>query len=295
MKKLFTTKWFIVLSVSLLLVAGVVLSFIPNSPVAFLKKPVSAVVSPVQAFVMNSGNVISDFWAALADGMAIREENENLKDQIADLKYQLTQNEEAAIRYEELKDAFHIRDTFSNYDIYGAQVLSREADEWFSVIRVSCGSADGIADEEGVAYPVVDVEMNLVGRVIDVDKNNSMVLPLLHEGFAVACKVNVVNGASMLVSGDASLKNDGLCLVTRIDSGVVLEPGTEIVTSGEGGLFPEGIPVGTIVEVDYSNPLAITATLKPNSDIADIEDVFVMIPYTAEEEPQTEEATENAD
>ena len=275
--------------------AGVVLSFIPNSPVAFLKKPVSAVVSPVQAFVMNSGNVISDFWAALADGMAIREENENLKDQIADLKCQLTQNEEAAIRYEELKDAFHIRDTFSNYDIYGAQVLSREADEWFSVIRVSAGSADGIADEEGVAYPVVDVEMNLVGRVIDVDENDSMVLPLLHEGFTVACKVNVVNGASMLVSGDASLKNDGLCLVTRIDSGVVLEPGTEIVTSGEGGLFPEGIPVGTIVDVDYSNPLAITATLKPNSDIADIEDVFVMIPFAAEDEPQTEEVTENAD
>lgn len=244
---------------------------------------------------MNSGNVISDFWAALADGMAIREENENLKDQIADLKYQLTQNEEAAIRYEELKDAFHIRDTFSNYDIYGAQVLSREADEWFSVIRVSAGSADGIADEEGVAYPVVDVEMNLVGRVIDVDENDSMVLPLLHEGFTVACKVNVVNGASMLVSGDASLKNDGLCLVTRIDSGVVLEPGTEIVTSGEGGLFPEGIPVGTIVDVDYSNPLAITATLKPNSDIADIEDVFVMIPFAAEDEPQTEEVTENAD
>ena len=283
MKKLFTTKWFIVLLVSLLLVAGVVLSFIPNSPIAFLKKPVSAVVSPVQAFVMNSGNTLSDFWAALSDGMAIREENENLKDQIADLRYQLTQNEEAAIRYEELKDAFHIRDTFSNYDIYGAQVLSREADEWFSVIRVGAGTTDGIVAEEGTAYPVVDVEMNLVGRVIETGSTDSMVLPLLHEGFTVACKVNVVNGASMLVSGDASLKHDGLCLVTRIDSGATLEPGTEIVTSGEGGLFPEGIPVGTIVEVDYSNPLAVTATLRPNSDIADIEDVFIMIPYMTEE------------
>ncbi|MCR4688598.1 MAG: rod shape-determining protein MreC [Saccharofermentans sp.] len=296
MKKLFSTKWFIVLAVSLALVAGVVLSFIPNSPIAFLKKPVSAIVSPVQAFVMNSGNVISDFWAALTDGMAIREENENLKDQIADLRYQLTQNEEAAIRYEELKDAFHIRDTFSNYDIYGAQVLSREADEWFSVIRVGAGSNDGIDAQSMEAFPVLDVEMNLVGRVIEVGSSDSMVLPLLHEGFSVACKVNVVNGATMLVSGDASLKNDGLCLVTRIESGTVIEPGTEIVTSGEGGLFPEGIPVGTIVDVDYSNPLAITATLKPNSDIGDIEDVFVMIPYQTEEEEASDETevTENA-
>ena len=166
-----------------------------------------------------------------------------MKAQIADLRYQLTQNEEAALRYEELKDALHIKDMFSNYDIYGASILSRESDEWFSTIRLNAGTTDGIVLEEGNSYPVLDVEMNLVGRVIETSDTESRVLPLLHEGFAVAGKVNVVNGATFMVIGDAELKRHGLCLVKDID------------------------------------PLNVTATLKPYSQIGRLEDVFIMIPY----------------
>ncbi|MBE7070173.1 MAG: rod shape-determining protein MreC [Ruminococcaceae bacterium] len=282
MKKLITSKWFIVLAVSLLLIAGIVLSFIPGSPLKAAVGLSSKAVSPAQAGVKKTGNAFSDFWAAIADGIAIREENKTLKQEIADLKYKLNQYEEAAIRYEELKGAFHIRDTFSNYDIYGATILSREADEWFSVIRINAGKNEGISLEQGQSYPVVDVEMNLVGRVIETEGSNSKVLPLLHEGFSVAGKVNEVNGASVIICGDSVLKKSGLCRVKGIEKGVKLVPGTVIVTSGEGGLFPDGIPIGTIVSVDYSNPVEVTATLKPFSVIGELEDVFVMIPYNAD-------------
>ncbi|MBR4430796.1 MAG: rod shape-determining protein MreC [Clostridiales bacterium] len=288
MKKLLKSKWFIALVVLLVLAACAILSLLPNSPVRKLLKPVQSVSSPAQSFVKNAGDTLSDFWAAITDGIAIREENEALKEEIADLRYQLTQNEEAALRYEELKDALHIKDTFSNYEIYGASILSRESDEWFSTIRLNAGSVDGIELAEGSSYPVLDVEMNLVGRVIETSDTESRVLPLLHEGFSVAGKVNTVNGATFMVLGDAELKRQGLCLVTDIDPDVKLEPGMEIVTSGDGGLFPEGIPIGVIESVDNSNPLQITATLRPYSQIGKLEDVFIMIPYV--EEPDEESA-----
>ena len=194
--------------------------------------------------------------------------------------------DEQYMNYEELKNAFHIRDTFSNYDIYGASILSREADEWFSVIRINAGKNEGIVLEQGQSYPVVDTEMNLVGRVIETQGSNSMVLPLLHEGFSASGKVNEVNGASVIVSGDAVLKKSGLCRVKAFDKGIKLEPGTVIVTSGEGGLFPDGIPIGTIVTVDYSNPTEVTATLRPFSNIGELEDVFVMIPFNADDKKE---------
>ena len=287
MKKLLKSKWFIALVVLLVLAACAVLSLLPNSPVRKMLKPVQSVSSPAQSFVKNAGDTLSDFWAAITDGIAIREENEALKEEIADLRYQLTQNEEAALRYEELKDALHIRDTFSNYEIYGASILSRESDEWFSTIRLNAGSVDGIEIAEGSSYPVLDVEMNLVGRVIETSDTESRVLPLLHEGFSVAGKVNTVNGATFMVLGDAELKRQGLCLVTDIDPDVKLEPGMEIVTSGDGGLFPEGIPIGVIESVDDSNPLQITATLRPYSQIGKLEDVFIMIPYVEESPEET--------
>ena len=287
MKKLLKSKWFIALIVLLVLAAGAILSLLPGSPVKNLLKPVQLVSSPAQSLVKSAGDTLADFWAAITDGIAIREENRALKEQIADLRYQLTQNEEAALRYEELKDALHIKDMFSNFDIYGAAILSRESDEWFSTIRLNAGEKDGIELEEGNSYPVLDVEMNLVGRVIETSDAESRVLPLLHEGFAVAGKVNEVNGATFMVVGDAELKRQGLCLVKDIDSDVSLKAGMEIVTSGDGGLFPEGIPIGVIETVDYSNPLQVTATLRPYSQIGKLEDVFIMIPYVEEEPDET--------
>lgn len=289
MKRLLTNKLFLVIMAVLLILAAIILSVLPGSPLNKMMKPVGKILAPIQRVVKNVGNGFSDFWAAINDGIAIRNENKELKSEIAELQYQLTQNEEANIRYEELKDAFHIKDTFSNYDIFQATVLSREADEWFSVIRINLGNRDGVELDSRQSLAVVDVRMNLIGRIIEVSDDESKILPLLHEGFVVSGKVNTVNGAVVTISGDASYKRRGLCLVTNIDENVVLMPGDEIVTSGDGGLFPQGIPIGVIESVDDSNPIAITATLRPYSSIGTLNDVFVMVPF-AQEEPVTEDA-----
>ncbi|MBO4579445.1 MAG: rod shape-determining protein MreC [Clostridiales bacterium] len=296
MRKLLTSKWFIILVTVLILIVIIGVGFIPGSPIRQMVKPVSGIASPVQAFVKNIGDMLGDARSALFDGMAIRKENEDLKEQIAQLQYALTQSEEAAIRYEELKEALHIKDTFSSYDVYGAAILSRDADEWFSVIRADAGARDGVDLASGDAYAVVDVEMSLVGRVIETDDSNSKILTLMHESFRVSCKVNEVNGAYVTCSGDAVLKKKGLCLLTDIDPDVVLEAGDVIVTSGEGGLFPEGIPVGTVESVDYSDPLNITATLKPYTDVSQLKDVFIMIPIQADAavDDSTEATSEEA-
>ena len=58
----------------------------------------------------------------------------------------------------------------------------------------------------------------------------------------------------------------------------------EIVTSGNGGLFPEGIPIGVVESVDNSNPLQVTAAIRPYSQIGKLEDVFIMMPYVEPED-----------
>ena len=119
--------------------------------------------------------------------------------------------------------------------------------------------------------------MNLIGRIMTTDPESSKVLPLLHEGFSVSAKVNTVNGAVVKISGETSLKQDGLCKVTRIPSTVELKVGDELVTSGQGGLFPAGIPIGVIVSVDYSSELNRTAVLKPHVIIGELKDIFIMV------------------
>lgn len=279
MRKLLANKVFILILCTLLIVAVIIFGLIPGSPIQNITTPVSIVLDPAQKLVQGTGNKISDFFAAVSDGIAIRRENEDLKSQVAQLQYEVQQGKEASIRWQELKDAFHIKDSFENYEIYGSSILTRDADEWFSVIRIDIGRNNGIEiSDTNASYAVVDAQMNLVGRIMSTDLSSSKVLPILHEGFTVSAKVNTVNGAIVTVHGEVELKENGLCKVDQIPDQVTLQVGDVLVTSGDGGLFPAGIPIGEIVSVDDSSKLNRYAELKPYVDISNLKDVFVMVP-----------------
>ena len=58
-----------------------------------------------------------------------------------------------------------------------------------------------------------------------------------------------------------------------------LKPGTLIVSSGLGGTFPRGIPVGTVIaEMKTSELWARTYLLRPAVAPADVSDVMVLLP-----------------
>ncbi len=278
MRKLLANKVFLLILTTLLIISIFIFDMIPGNPVHDVFSPVTLILDPVEHLVRGAGNKISSFFSAISDGVELREENEKLKDQVSELQYQVQQDEEAARRWEELKDALHIKDSFENYDIFGASILTREADEWFSVIRLDVGSSDGITQIDDSTYAVVDAQMNLAGRIMYMDKTSSKVLPILHEGFTVSAKVNAVNGAVVTVHGDIELKEQGLCMVDQIPNGVQLVVGDELVTSGEGGVYPAGIPIGVITSIDDSSSLTQTATLEPYVDISTLKDLFVMVP-----------------
>ncbi len=278
MRKLLANKVFLLILTTLLIISIFIFDMIPGNPVHDVFSPVTLILDPVEHLVRGAGNKISSFFSAISDGVELREENEKLKDQVSELQYQVQQDEEAARRWEELKDALHIKDSFENYDIFGASILTREADEWFSVIRLEVGSSDGITQIDDSTYAVVDAQMNLAGRIMYMDKTSSKVLPILHEGFTVSAKVNAVNGAVVTVHGDIELKEQGLCMVDQIPNGVQLVVGDELVTSGEGGVYPAGIPIGVITSIDDSSSLTQTATLEPYVDISTLKDLFVMVP-----------------
>ena len=279
LRKLLANKVFILILVTLLIMAVIIFDKIPGSPVENITTPVSVIIDPVQKLVQGTGSKISDFFTAVSDGISIRQENADLKKQIAELEYEVQQGKEAAIRWQELKDAFFIKDSFENYDIHGSSILTREADEWFSVIRIDVGSSNGIKISDiNPSYAVVDAQMNLVGRIQSTDVSSSKVLPVLHEGFTVSAKVNTVNGAIVTVHGEVELKENGLCKVDQIPDQVSLQVGDVLVTSGAGGLYPAGIPVGVIMSVDNSSLLNRYATLKPYVDISNLKDVFIMVP-----------------
>jgi rod shape-determining protein MreC len=277
LRKIVRTKIFTVVLISLVLVTLILLSSFPGSPLNHLTSPVSALFSPIQTTINKASDNISGFWLSLTDGISIRNENEILRQENAALRNQVAQLEESGRQYEELKNAFNLKDEFDRLEIIGARVMTREIGSWFDVIKIDLGTRDGLTVSENQSFAVVDSESRLVGRVLSSDLTTAKILPLLHEGFAVSARIDEINGAIVRLRGDIDLKNEGLCVIDQIPASAGVRVGDKLKTSGLGGLFPAGILIGEVVEVNSDRmPGQYTALVKPASELDNISVVFVM-------------------
>lgn len=277
LRRLFKNKIVLVVFTTLLLLAFVILSAIPGSFLNTLTSPVSIVFGPVQNAVYGIMTKANDFYSAFREGLQIREKNRELEQENVELKNQITQLQEAGRQYQSLKDAFQLKDRYADFEIMGARIMTRELGSWFDIFRIDSGMKDGINVSETTSYAVVDAQSRLVGRVLSTDLISARILPLLHEGFAMSAKVNSATGALVRVRGDLDLKSQGLCVVDHIPSAAVIRAGDEIITSGEGGLFPAGLPIGKVTEVrDSGSRQTRIAVLQPYIDLENLETVFVM-------------------
>lgn len=271
------SRIFIIVLVTVLLLALTLLSAWPGSPLNMLTTPLSAILQPIQSALRWTSDKVGGFFESVNEGMRLRDENRQIKDENAELRSRVAQLEDAGRQYQELKDAFKLKDQFDQYEIIGARVMTREIGTWFDVFRVDVGTRDGLSVSETLTFAVVDAQSRLVGRVLSSDVLSGKVLPLLHEGFAVSAKINVVNGSLMRVRGDFDLKPQGLCLVDQIAQNSGLQVGDELVTSGAGGLFPAGIPIGVvtrIVEQEFGSQR--TAYLQPYADLQNLSTLFIL-------------------
>lgn len=136
-------------------------------------------------------------------------------------------------------------------------------------IRLDRGSLAGVRKDAAVMVPE-----GLVGRVVAVTPHTSEVRLATDPALAVACSVEGAAGVSGVLSGGS----DDL-LALRYLKGVGpsgLPARARVLTSGRGGVFPAGIPVGVLLETrDDSRGLSKEGVVQPIVDYLTLEDVFI--------------------
>lgn len=268
---------FIIVIATLFVLSLIIYSSISGSPLYSVTSPISFITNPIHSFLLKTTSGITGFIETVSDSAKIRDENIALKEKNALLEQKVKELEENGRRWEELKTAFQIKDIFSDYELLGASILTREIGDWFDVFRVNIGTNEGIVIDDSTSYAVVDAQMNLIGRVLSSDFVSSKILPILDEGSVVSAKLNTASGSAVRIRGDITLKGEGCCIVDKITDFTSIQVGDEVITSGLGGLYPPGIPIGVIIELrNDDQKIEKTAVLKVYTDYKTLTDVFIM-------------------
>ena len=154
-----------------------------------------------------------------------------------------------------------------------ASVVLRDPANWWRTVQIDLGRRDGVTTN----MPVLTSD-GLVGRISSVGYARSQVV--LAGDPSCRVSVRVVNPAhDMGVIGPGGPLDNSLVDLSYLSGNANLKPGQQVVTSGEGGIFPPGINVGQIVDSRQAGfGLYTEARVKLSANLGAIEQVWVLFP-----------------
>ncbi len=213
---------------------------------------VTTVSKPFVAVSSVAGNVTS-YQKLQVDYELLKEENARLLEWYH--ASQLLQAENKS-----LKSLLNI-DFISTKSFLTAKSIADFSSPYAQSLLLDIGEVDGVKVGQAVI-----AEKGLLGRIVDTEDSISRVLLLNDINSRIPV---VIDGTSQkaIIAG----RNNDLPRLEYIPEDVDLEVGIRIVTSGDGGLFPEGLPVGRINSVDKDH---ITVELDVDKSSIDFVRVF---------------------
>lgn len=222
---------------------------------------------------------VYDVAANVTGYINLRDINADLQRRTADLESEVIALREhnRALRQQLLQDSLRTTDSLGRFRFILATVVSNSVVNPYNYITVNKGRLDSIQPEMGVMD-----QNGVVGVVNTVSDHHARIISLLNPNFRLSCKLRGNDAFGSLVWDG---KSPYEAILEELPKQVRFHKGDTIITSGYSAVFPEGIPVGTIIgstrgEDDNFNTLRIklltdfstlsTVKVISNRDIADI-------------------------
>ena len=157
-----------------------------------------------------------------------------------------------------------------------AEIIGVPPDPERAAVIIDKGQADGVLPGQAV----VDAQ-GLFGQVVDVSNSTSWVILITDRKHAIPAR-NSRTGVRMIVGGIGI--SDRLVL-EDLPASTDLQEGDLIETSGLGGRFPPGYPVGSVatVEATQDSPY-LQASLEPTAALLKVGHVLVIAPAATDNE-----------
>lgn len=245
-----------------------------------LERVIVEITTPFQKLANATINTTRNTWFKYFELINARKENIRLKEQIISLKTENYRDQELLATHRRLQKLLQFAET-TDQAVMAAQVIGRDPSGLFQSVIINKGKTSGLS----VNMPVVN-EDGIVGRIVSVSNNYSKVLLLIDQNSAVDCIIQRSRDTG-IVKG---LTSD-TCIMDYVLKTSDIRVEDIIITSGIGGIFPKGVPVGKVNDIkDPSDELFREVKIKPFVDFSKLEEILIILmedplaDYTKEKE-----------
>ena len=177
--------------------------------------------------------------------------------------------------------------TLNRYRLTPAKVIGSTLDRDDNLITIDKGRADGIATDMGVACG-----LGVVGVVYMTSEHYSIVLPVLNVRSRISCTIRKRGyfGYLRWSGGDPTI-----AYVEDIPRHAHFKLGDWVETNGYSSIFPQGVPVGKILQVYNSRDgLSYRLKIQLATDFGRLRDVYVITDRTIAERSRLMEAARDS-
>jgi len=228
---------------------------------------VAEVAAPFQKLFMGTISITRNIWRNYFFLVQTRQENLLLKKEIDLLKIENSKYQELLLANQRLQKLLNFREN-TDEPVLPARVIGWDSSGLFKSIIIDKGEKDGLR----INMPVVNSE-GAVGRVVSVSSNYAQVLLITDQNSAVDGLVQRSRGRGM-VKGMGS----GECYFDYVIKTCDIKEGDTIVTSGSGRIFPKGLYLGEVKEInDSPNKLFKDVRVTPAVDFSKLEEVLIVL------------------
>jgi rod shape-determining protein MreC len=234
---------------------------------------VFGIFAEINRVVTSAVGGAKDTWQNYVDLQDVRQENETLEAQVAQLRIALQQERTLAEESRGLQDLLQLKRDVA-LDTTAARVIGGSATSDFRTLTIDKGTDHGLGPDMAVIVP-----QGVVGRIVQVTARAAKVQLLIDADAAAGALVERSRARGVVVGTSSGLRLD--YVVGSAD----VEVGDRVVTSGiEGiypssvdGKYPRGFVIGHIESLRRGSAQFENVTVRPAVDFSSLETVLVVL------------------
>jgi rod shape-determining protein MreC len=238
-----------------------------SEQVTLLRHWVVAVVTPFERFFHGIGHNVRYGWSDYVDLRNTRQQNQDLKNEIARLRLEQAQLAEDAMQGHRLQELLRFQQHYVASTV-AAQVIGTSGTDQSRVLYIDKGSKDGLKVDQAVITPD-----GIVGKLRDVSSNTAQVLVINDQSSGAGVLLATTRIRAILHGSQG-----GRIVISNLTPDERIKPGEQVLTSGGDQVYPRGLAVGTIESIapDLEHQPYTTIVVKPATNLFQLEEVLVI-------------------